>query len=73
MTSTKAIAAAISGPLVTIACYYLQHLPGWAGMPIEVHAAYFAIVAAGIPALLVYHAPANKQTVPVTPPAPATE
>jgi hypothetical protein len=63
MTATKSIAAGLSGPLLTILGYFLTKIPGWGMMPMEVQGACVTLVTVAVPALMVYHAPANKQTV----------
>lgn len=62
-TATKSVAAAISGPLVIIADWLMTLIPGWHAMPPNVQTACLTLVTTAIPALVVYHAPANKQVV----------
>lgn len=60
MTASKAVAGGIAANVVTIALWLLSLIPGWDGVPAEPKAAILALVSAGIGALIVYYAPANR-------------
>ena len=68
MTASKAIAGGVAANIVTVVLWAISNIPGWDMVPNEPKAAIIALVSAGIGAVIVYFAPANKQTV--TEPAP---
>jgi hypothetical protein len=64
MTATKAIAGGVGANLVTIVLWAISTIPGWTAVPEQPKAAIIALVSAAIGSVLVYLAPANKETVP---------
>ena len=73
MTATKAVAGGIAANVVTIILWAVSSIPGWGAVPDQPKAAVLALVSAGVGALLVYFAPANKRTLPETAPEPAAD
>ena len=73
MTGTKAVAGGIAANVVTITLWAVSSIPGWHTLPDEPRAAILALVSAGVGALLVYFAPANKRTLPETALEPAAD
>jgi hypothetical protein len=63
MTASKAVAGGVAANLVTIGLWLLAQIPGWATIPDEPKAAIIALASAAIGAVVVYFAPANRQTV----------
>ena len=65
MTSTKAIAGGIGGAVAEIVMWLLTLIPHWSSIPPNVQADFQMLIVVGLPALFVYHAPANKFTKPI--------
>jgi Na+/melibiose symporter-like transporter len=66
MTATKAVAGGVAANIVTIVLWGISTIPGWKTMPDEPKAAVLGLISAAIGSAIVYFAPANKETVPVT-------
>jgi len=60
-TSTKAIAGAVAGYVVTISMWLISLIPGWTLIPDEPKVAIVGLVSAAVGYGFVYFAPANKQ------------
>src|SRR5262245_48640946 len=65
MTATKAIAGGVAANIVTVILWAVSNIPGWGAVPDEPKAAIIALVSAGVGAVIVYFAPANRPTLPV--------
>ncbi len=63
MNQSKAIAGGLSTSVATVALFFLHKVPFFQMLPPDVDTALGFIVATAIGYLLVYHAPANKETV----------
>ena len=62
MTATKAIAGGVAANIVTVVLWAISNVPGWNAVPEQPKAAIIALVSAGVGAVIVYFAPANKET-----------
>jgi Na+/melibiose symporter-like transporter len=68
MTATKAIAGGVAANVVTVVLWAISNVPGWNAVPDEPKAAMIGLVSAAVGAVIVYFAPANKQTFTATVP-----
>jgi hypothetical protein len=68
MTATKAVAGGVAANVVTVILWGISNVPGWDTVPDEPKAAILGLVSAAVGALIVYLAPANRETVPATVP-----
>jgi len=66
MTATKAVAGGVAANVVTVVLWAISSIPGWNAMPEEPRAAIIGLVSATVGAVIVYFAPANKETFTTT-------
>jgi len=68
MTATKAVAGGVAANVVTVVLWVISNVPGWKTVPDEPKAAIIGLVSAAVGAMIVYFAPANKETFTATVP-----